>query len=102
MAAIDRSVVQHAASLARIALTGEEVVRFTAQLAQVLTAMDRLKAVDTADIPPSASILPLMNVTREDEVRPGLSLEDAFRNVPPGGRDGDLFRVQAALEERPP
>lgn len=101
MAAIDRSVVEHAASLARIALTEQEVERFTAQLAHVLAAMDRLKAVETADIPPSASVLPLMNVTREDEVRPGLSLEDVFRNAPPGRRDGDLFRVQAALAERP-
>ncbi|MEK7284818.1 MAG: Asp-tRNA(Asn)/Glu-tRNA(Gln) amidotransferase subunit GatC [Chloroflexota bacterium] len=44
-------------------------------------------------------MLPLSNVTREDEVRPSLTLEEALRNAPT--RDGDLFRVQTPLEERP-
>jgi Asp-tRNA(Asn)/Glu-tRNA(Gln) amidotransferase C subunit len=38
---------------------------------------------------------------REDEIRPGLSREDALSNAPKGGRDGEFFRVQAVLEERP-
>jgi len=40
-------------------------------------------------------------VMREDEIRPGLSREEALANAPKGGRDGEFFRVQAVLEERP-
>ena len=97
---IDRQTIVHVADLARIALTEEEIARFTDQLSVVLDAVERLKTVDTADIPPSASTLPLENVQRDDVIRPGLSLEQALANAPKGGRDGEFFRVQEVLEER--
>jgi aspartyl-tRNA(Asn)/glutamyl-tRNA(Gln) amidotransferase subunit C len=99
--AVDRSVVEKAAGLARIALTPEEVERFTGQLAVVLQAVARLSEVDTERVSPTASVLPVSNVMREDEIRPGLTREDALANAPRGGRDGEFFRVQQVLEERP-
>lgn len=99
MAAIDRRTVEHVADLARIALTDEEIERFTRQLSVVLDAIAKINEVDTSAISPTASTLPLENVLREDEVRPGLTLEQVLRNAP--AREGDQFRVQAALEERP-
>ena len=99
--AIDRSIVEKAAALARIALTEEEVARFTGQLSVVLQAVERLKDVDTEKVSPTASVLPALNVMREDETRPGLSLDEVLANVPSGGRHGDFFRVQQVLEERP-
>ena len=99
MSVIDRSVVRHVADLARIDLSDAEVERFTAQLSVVLDAIGKLREVDTEAIPPTASVLPLDNVTREDEVRPSLTLDEAMRNAP--AREGDLFRVQTPLEERP-
>ena len=99
--AIDRSIVEKAAGLARIALTPEEVERFTGQLSVVLTAVERLKEVDTEKVSPTASVLPVSNVMREDEIRPGLSRDQALANAPKGGRDGEFFRVQQVLEERP-
>ena len=42
---IDRSVVEKAAGLARIALAPEEVERFTGQLSVVLQAVERLKVL---------------------------------------------------------
>ena len=53
--AIDRSVVEKAASLARIALTPQEVERFTGQLSVVLEAVKRLGEVDTEKVSPTAS-----------------------------------------------
>ncbi len=100
MTALDRSVVEKVAALARIALTPEEIERFAGQLSVVLGAMDRLKEVDTSGVAPTASTLPLSDVMREDEVRPGLTLEQVFRNAPKGGRDGDMFRTQTPLELR--
>ena len=97
---IDARTVVHAADLARIALTDAEVERFTGQLSVVLDAVARLAEVDTSAIPPTASTLPLQNVERADEPRPGLSTEQALANAPKGGRDGEFFRVQEVLEER--
>lgn len=99
--AIDRSVVEKAARLARIGLTPEEVERFTGQLSVVLQAVERLKDVDTEKVSPTASVLPVSNVMRADEIRPGLAREEALANAPKGGRDGEFFRVQQVLEERP-
>ena len=98
MSTLDRSVVEKVAGLARIALSPEEVDRFTAQLSVVLGAVDRLRDVDTSAIPPTASVLPVDNVMSDDVVRPRLPLEEVFRNAP--SRDGDHFRVQTVLEER--
>jgi aspartyl-tRNA(Asn)/glutamyl-tRNA(Gln) amidotransferase subunit C len=99
MSGIDRSTVEKVAGLARIALSDAEIERFTAQLSNILTHVDRLKAVDTEDIAPTASILPLVNVTRADEIRPSLPLDDVFRNAG-DRREGDFFVVQTPLEER--
>ena len=97
---IDRGTIAHVADLARIALTEEEIERFTGQLSVVLDAVERLRSVDTGDIPPTASTLPLLNVQRDDEVRPGLTAEEALANAPKGGRDAEFFRVQEVLEQR--
>ena len=97
---IDRATIIHVADLARIALTDEEIERFTGQLSVVLDAVERLKAVDTSEVSPTASTLPLVGVQRDDVIRPGLTTEAALANAPKGGRDGEFFRVQETLEGR--
>jgi aspartyl-tRNA(Asn)/glutamyl-tRNA(Gln) amidotransferase subunit C len=97
---IDRQTIVHVADLARIKLTDDEIARFTGQLSVVLDAVARLAEVDTSAVAPSASTLPLRNVEREDEPRPGLTTEQALANAPKGGRDGEFFRVQEVLEQR--
>ena len=97
---IDRQTVRHVADLARIALTDAEVDRFFGQISVVLEAVDKLAQIDTSTIPPTASALPIHNVERDDEPRPGLTAEQALANAPKGGRDGEFFRVQEVLEER--
>ena len=97
---IDRQTIVHVADLARIALSDAEVERFTGQLSVVLDAVERLGQIDTSAIAPTASVLPLHDVQRDDEARTGLSTEQALANAPKGGRDGEFFRVQEVLEER--
>jgi aspartyl-tRNA(Asn)/glutamyl-tRNA(Gln) amidotransferase subunit C len=97
---IDRATIVHVADLARIGLTEDEIERFTGQLSVVLDAVERLKTVNTSEISPTASTLPLIGVQRDDVVRPGLTTEEALANAPKGGRDGEFFRVQEILEGR--
>ncbi len=97
---IDRETIVHVADLARIRLTDDEIARFTGQLSVVLDAVARLDEVDTGSVLPSASVLPLKDVQREDVARPGLTNAEALANAPKGGRDGEFFRVQEVLEER--
>ena len=97
---IDRATIVHVADLARIALTDDEIERFTGQLSVVLDAVERLKTVDTSQVSPTASTLPLVGVQRDDAIRPGLTTDQALANAPKGGRDGEFFRVQEILEQR--
>ena len=99
MTAIDRDRVRHVAGLARIALTDDELDQFTGQLQVILGAIEQLQDVDTSAVPPSASVLPLENVMREEVPRPSLPVDVVLAQAP--AREGDLFRVQASLGERP-
>ena len=93
---IDRRTVESVANLARLALTDEEIERFAGQLSAILEAVSKLNSVDTSGVGPTASILDLQDVLREDELRPGLSKDDALANAP--DRDGDYIRVQPVFE----
>ena len=97
MASISRSDVEHVAHLARLHLTDEELDRMRAQLSNILDAIDTLQGVDTSHVGPTASVIQLENVMREDVARPGISREAALTNAPL--RDDPFLRVPTVLEE---
>ena len=65
--------VRHIAKLARIALTDEEVKKFTGQIGNVLEYVDMLQEVDTDGVPETSQVTGLTNVMEEDEIRPSQS-----------------------------
>jgi aspartyl-tRNA(Asn)/glutamyl-tRNA(Gln) amidotransferase subunit C len=94
--AISREDVEHVAYLARLGLTEEEKDRLAQQLSNILDAMQVISRLDTSAIPPTAQVIPLTNVMRDDAVRPSADREQLFRNAP--RRSGDYFLVPAVLE----
>lgn len=74
--------IDRIANLARLALTPEEKEKFSAQLADVLTNIEKLKQVDVTGVEPTAHAFPIYNVWADDVAKPGLSVEDALRNAP--------------------
>jgi aspartyl-tRNA(Asn)/glutamyl-tRNA(Gln) amidotransferase subunit C len=74
--------VEHVARLARLNLQPEEKRRFTDQLNSILTYMEQLNEVPTEDVEPTAHVLDLVNVFRDDTVRKTLSTEEALANAP--------------------
>jgi aspartyl-tRNA(Asn)/glutamyl-tRNA(Gln) amidotransferase subunit C len=88
--------VQYVARLARLALTPAEEEKFGAQLSQVLGYIEKLNQLDVAGIEPTAHAVPLVNVTRPDEVQPCLSNEEALSNAPAKGNG--LFLVPKIVE----
>lgn len=91
--------VRAIARLARLQLTAEEEERFASQLSDVLDYAARLREVDTSDIPPTASVLPISAPLRPDEVRPCLPREQLLASAPDS--EGGLFRVPRVLELEP-
>ena len=94
---ISLTEVAHVARLARLDLDPAEKERMRRQLDQILTYIDRLRQVDTTGVPPTAHVLPLANVMREDEVRPSYPVEAMLQNAPQTA--GDAFRVPRILED---
>ncbi len=97
MADISRDDVLHVANLARLHLTDGEVDRLRAQLSNILEAIETLREVDTSQVGPTASVLGLQNVMRDDVPRRGLSRDAALANAPL--RDDPFLRVPTVLEE---
>lgn len=91
--------VRYVANLARLALTDDEVERFTGQLAVILDHAADVAALDTGGVPPTAHPLPLENVLRPDAPRPGLDREEVLAQAP-DAEDG-RFRVPRILGEAP-
>jgi aspartyl-tRNA(Asn)/glutamyl-tRNA(Gln) amidotransferase subunit C len=88
--------VQYVARLARIALTPEEEAKFAAQLSHVLGYIEKLNQLDVSGIEPTAHAVPMVNVTRTDEVQPSLTNEEALRNAP--SKANGLFLVPKIVE----
>jgi aspartyl-tRNA(Asn)/glutamyl-tRNA(Gln) amidotransferase subunit C len=82
MPEISRDDVAHLASLARIDLTDEELDHLAPQLAVILESVAKVSEVATADVPPTSHAVPLRNVYRADQLRPGLTPEEALAGAP--------------------
>jgi aspartyl-tRNA(Asn)/glutamyl-tRNA(Gln) amidotransferase subunit C len=94
---ITRADVEHVARLARLGLEPSELDQLAEQLSHILTAMDVLNRLDTSAIPPTAQVIPLQNVMRDDVPRPSWPVEDILRNAP--RVRNQQFLVPAVLEE---
>src|ERR1700735_3007378 len=96
---ISTDEVAHVARLARLALTPDELERFTEQLGAVLAHAQDVQALDTAGVPPTAHPLPLTNVLREDVVVPCLDRDEVLAQAP--DVEAHRFRVPRILGEAP-
>ena len=97
MAKITGKEVEHVARLARLELTEEEKVRMTAQLDAILGYIETLNQLETSGVEPTTTVIPMVSVMREDEVRPSLQQNEALANAP--DREDVFFRVPRIIED---
>ena len=71
------------AKLARLELTGDEEEKFTNQLNDILVYFEKLGELDKEleGVEPITHPTEIVNVFREDKVRPSLSNKDALKNA---------------------
>jgi aspartyl-tRNA(Asn)/glutamyl-tRNA(Gln) amidotransferase subunit C len=87
--------VEYVASLARLGLTAGEKSRLRDQLSAILDNMNLLNELDVSEIPPTAQVIALTNVMRDDVVRPSLSQAEALGNAP--RQSEGFFEVDSPL-----
>ena len=88
--------IKYVAHLARLHLTPDEEKKLGAQLGGILGYIEKLKELDVTGVEPTAHAVPLVNVTRPDEVRPSLPHDEALRNAP--AQANGLFLVPKIVE----
>lgn len=94
---VTREDVENVALLSRLSVSEDEMDKNIKELSDFLEYVDRLQQVDTENVAPTAHVLPLKNVFREDVVKPSLDRDAALSNAPE--KDNGYFRVPKILEE---
>ena len=93
---IQKRDVKHVAKLARLNLTEDEVESFTQQLGNILDYIHNLEKIDTEQIEPTAHVLTIRNVFRDDELKKSLDLETVFNNA--SKKEGGYFKTPKIME----
>jgi aspartyl-tRNA(Asn)/glutamyl-tRNA(Gln) amidotransferase subunit C len=88
--------IKYVAHLARLHLTPDEEKKLGAQLGGILGYIEKLKELYVTGVEPTAHAVPMVNVTRSDEIRPSLPHDDALRNAP--AKANGLFIVPKIVE----
>jgi len=96
---ISTEQVAHVARLARLDLTEEELEHYTDQLAAILDHAADIEALDLEGVEPMTHPVPLVNVLREDIVRPCLDRDEVLAAAP--AAESGRFRVPPILGEAP-
>ena len=91
MSRIRPEEVREIAQLARLALSDDEIARMTHDLDAILSYVEALRELDTADTLPMTHAVPFDCPLRPDEVGEALSVDDALRNAP--RREASFFQV---------
>jgi aspartyl-tRNA(Asn)/glutamyl-tRNA(Gln) amidotransferase subunit C len=87
--------IKHIAHLACLELSPGEEAKMAQQASEILDYINLLQDLDTDDMEATFQVQPLVNVWREDEVKPSLGAEAVLSNAPQ--RDGDYFKMPRIL-----
>ena len=74
--------VEFIAELARLDLSPLEKDLYRLQLSTILDYFTRLQALDAEGVAPTSSVLAAFSGLREDNPKPGLTLEELLHNAP--------------------
>jgi len=96
MAELTRDEVHHVAALAYLRFSTEELDELRGQLDGILAHINQLQEVDTAAIPPTAQVIAVTSVLRDDIVRPSLPTAVVLANTP--RTEDNFIEVDAVLE----
>ena len=96
---LSREEVAKVAKLARLRITDAELEQFTEQLGQILEHANDMTSLNLADVEPTGHPFGLINVMREDIVRPSLNREVVLVEAPDA--EGGRFAVPRIMGEAP-
>jgi aspartyl-tRNA(Asn)/glutamyl-tRNA(Gln) amidotransferase subunit C len=93
---ITKQTVENVAMLSRLNIVDNKMDKYIEEFSNFLEYVDVLQQVNTENIKPTAHVLPLQNVFREDIVKSSLSREAALANAPE--QEDGYFKVPRIIE----
>lgn len=88
---LQKEDVLKVSKLARLNITEEEAVEYGAQFQKILEYFNELNAVNTDNVEPISTPIPIELFLREDEVTQTNTVEDVISNAP--DVRGNLYKV---------
>lgn len=93
---VDAATVKKIASLARIAITDEEVARIAPELDNIMGWIEQLGEVDTSSVEPMTAVIPNTLRLRDDVVTDGDVRDKVLANAPEA--EHGFFTVPKVIE----
>ena len=93
---VDAATVKKIASLARIAITDEEVAKIAPELDNILGWIEQLSEVDTSGVAPMTAVIPNHLRLRDDVVTDGGVRDKVLANAPQA--EHGFFTVPKVIE----
>src|SRR4051812_7861677 len=85
------------AALANVDLDPSETESFARQLGDIIEYAAQVQQVDTAGVPPTASVSAGHAADPADEVRPSLDRDHVMSSAPHAAADAGLFKVPRVI-----
>jgi aspartyl-tRNA(Asn)/glutamyl-tRNA(Gln) amidotransferase subunit C len=82
MSKIGTTEVERIAKLARISLSSDETAKMSVELGRILEFVEQLQQVDIEGTEPTDQVTGLVDVWREDEIRPSMPRDQFLANSP--------------------
>ncbi len=82
--------------LARLELIEEEKRLFSKQIAGIIEYVDKLNELDTSNVEPTAHVISVKNIFRDDRRKQSLPQDIALQNAP--DRIDGFYRVPKIIE----
>lgn len=79
---VNDTLIENLAHLARLNFNEEEKKAIRQDLEKMIGFVEKLRELDTSDVPPLIHMTEQYNIWREDRVIPSISREEALRNAP--------------------
>ncbi len=95
--AITKEDVKYISALSRIEMNDKELEAFTRELDKILEYMNKLNELNTDNVKPTAHILDVKNVMREDKLTDeSLTNDEALQMAPE--KERGFFKVPRVIE----
>ena len=94
---LSKEETKHIAELVQLPLSDEELKKIAPELSEAVEYVEVLNELDVTQTPPTSQVTGLINVFRDDMVKPSLTQEEALKNAKQTV-DG-YFAVPAVIEK---